>query len=306
MPVPTNDTTPEQNRTAPAVISDFWHLMKPELTSLSVFSAVASAFLALPSDAAMPVKTLLILAAGTMLAGGGAAALNQYLERLRDASMKRTQKRPLASGRLTPHQGLVFGIITSVAGVALLALFINALSAAITAATIATYIGLYTPLKRISTISTIIGAVPGALPVLIGWTAILDAVTLPAVALFAIVYYWQMPHFYALAWLYRNDYSKGGFKLLSTIDTSGIKIGRHVVVNLIILLVIACLPYAVGLASNGYLAGSLIAGAAFLAYGIAFARSIGEEGSQKTARRLFFASLAYLPIVLVLLIVFKN
>lgn len=280
--------------------------MKPELTSLSVFSALASAYLAVPTDMPVPVRTLLLLGAGTMFAGGGAAALNQYLERLRDATMKRTQKRPLASGRLGPREGLIFGIVISCIGVGILAAYVNALSASIAAATIVTYIGLYTPLKRISSVSTIVGAIPGALPVLIGWTAVQPSISPQAMSLFAIVYYWQMPHFYALAWLYRNDYMKGGFKLLSTIDTSGTKIGRHVLVNLIILLFIGCLPYIVGVVSKAYLAGAGIAGAVFFMYGISFALSIGTEGSQKKARSLFFASLAYLPVVLILLIIFKQ
>ncbi|HLP15861.1 MAG TPA: heme o synthase, partial [Bacteroidota bacterium] len=303
--VPMTTRIIEQRRTTPGIISDFWFLMKPELTSLSVFSALVSAYMAVPSGKPMPLRLLLILAAGTLCAGGGAAALNQYLERLRDAAMKRTQKRPLAAGRLDPRDGLIFGIMMSIAGVAMLGAFVNLICASITAATILTYIGIYTPLKHISSVSTIVGAIPGALPVLIGWTAVQNALSLQAMSLFAIVYYWQMPHFYALAWLYRNDYSKGGFKLLSTIDTTGVKIGWHVVVNCAILLAIGCLPYALNVASVMYLAGACAAGLAFLVYGIVFARSIGDEGSQKKARRLFFASLVYLPVILVLLIIFK-
>ncbi|MGE5315247.1 MAG: heme o synthase [Acidobacteriota bacterium] len=301
----TDHATISHERQTQRAVSDYWFLMKPELTSLSVFSALASAYLAVPSGDPLPAGRLLLLAAGTMLGGGGAAALNQFIERMRDASMMRTQKRPLASGRLTPRQGLVFGVTIAVAGVALLAAFVDPLSAVLTALTIVMYVGLYTPLKRITSVSTIVGAIPGALPVLIGWTAISHAVTLAAMSLFAIVYYWQMPHFYALAWLYRNDYSKGGFKFLSTIDVTGAKIGRHVVVNLIVLLLAGCLPYQFGIASLPYLIGAAAAGAAFLAAGIVFAASVGRE-SQKKARMLFFASLAYLPIVLVLLIVFKR
>jgi len=294
------------HRTTTKMFSDFLMLMKPELTTLSVFSAVASGYLALPADNPFPVILFVWLAIGTLLAGGGAGALNQYLERQRDAEMKRTQHRPLASGRLFPREGLAFGLGISTLGIALLAVFVNPLSALITAATIGSYIGVYTPLKQISSVSTIVGAIPGALPALIGWTAVRDELSIPAMTLFAIVYYWQMPHFYALAWLYRNDYTKGGFKLLSTIDASGAKIAGHVIVNLLILLFIGCLPYVVGLATLPYLYGAIGIGLVFLGYGIYFARSISHATSQKKARLLFFASLAYLPVILTLLIIFKK
>jgi protoheme IX farnesyltransferase len=288
------------------MFSDFWMLMKPELTTLSVFSAVASGYLALPAGSPFPYAVFLALAAGTLLAGGGAGALNQYFEWQRDASMKRTQKRPLPSGRLFPKEGLVFGTGISILGVALLAVFVNLLAAFLTAATIGTYLGVYTPLKRISSVSTIVGAIPGALPALIGWTALRNEISIPAMTLFAIVYYWQMPHFYALAWLYRNDYEKGGFKLLSTIDASGTKIAGHVITNLLILLIIGCLPYGVGMVSLPYIIGAGAAGLVFLAFGVLFARAVSDASSQKKARQLFFASLAYLPVILLLLIIFKK
>jgi heme o synthase len=301
-----NEPTTERRRTSAQMFSDFWMLMKPELTTLSVFSAVACAYLALPSGSPPPLGMFFLLAVGTLLAGGGAGALNQYLERRRDAEMKRTQQRPLASGRLFPREGLIFGAAISIIGVALLGIFVNVLAASLTAATILSYLGMYTPLKRISSVSTIVGAIPGALPTLIGWTAVRNGISLPAMTLFAIVYYWQMPHFYALAWLYRNDYTKGGFKLLSTIDASGTKIAWHVIVNLIILLMIGCIPYFAGFASMPYLVGAAATGLAFLTYGILFAVSVNAAASQKKARQLFFASLAYLPVILILLIIFKK
>jgi heme o synthase len=288
------------------VISDFWLLMKPELTSLSVFSAVACAYLALPVGAPFPWLLFVYLALGTLLAGGGAGALNQFYERKLDAAMKRTHHRPLASGSLDPREGFWFGVTISIAGVGLLALTVNLLAACLTAATVVTYLYLYTPLKRISSVSTIVGAIPGALPTLIGWTAVRNEISIPAVMLFAILYYWQMPHFYALAWLYRNDYAKGGFKLLSTIDVSGTKIVWYILANQMILLFIGCLPFVVGLVSAPYVWGAAAAGIGFLLYGMRLAVSIAGASSQTRARQLFFASLAYLPIILILLIAFKK
>ncbi len=304
--MPTDDHRGGHGRSSTQIVSDFWMLMKPELTSLSVFSAVACAYIAVPSGSPLPVVLLVCLGAGTLCGGGGAGALNQFFERRRDADMKRTQQRPLASGRLFPREGLVFGVAISLFGIGLLAAFVNLLAAGLTAATILTYVGVYTPLKRISSVSTIVGAIPGALPTLIGWAAVKNEISLPAMTLFAVVYYWQMPHFYALAWLYRNDYEKGGFKLLSIIDASGAKIAGHVITNLIILCVVGCLPYYLGIASVQYLWGAAAAGGVFLAYGITFARSVTGTSSHKKARRLFFASLVYLPVILLLLVVFKR
>ena len=189
--------------------------------------------------------TWLLLAAtlgGTALSAAGAAALNQWWERAHDARMKRTRERPLPAGRMTASDALLAGLVLSVSGVLCLALFANPLAAGLAATTIIFYILIYTPLKRVTTLNTIIGAVPGALPPLIGWTAARGSINAEGLTLFAILFLWQMPHFLAIAWLYREDYAQAGFKMLSEDDESGAVTGRQAFLYALALLAVSLLP----------------------------------------------------------------
>jgi heme o synthase len=286
------------------MVKDFWSLMKPELTLLSVFTSVCSAYLAIRIPEESHLITFALLAVGTLFVGGGSGALNQYFERKEDALMKRTEKRPLPDERLYPMEALIFGITISLLGVIVLFL-INWLTAILALSTLITYVFLYTPLKRITTLATIIGAIPGALPTLIGWAAIQNAISIEALTLFAILFYWQMPHFYSIGWMYRNDYAKAGFRLLMSIDAKGKKVSSRVLINQVILVVIGISPAFVGLVTTEYIPFALAVGLAFLFFGLKFMEKIGSEASNSTARKLFFASLFYLPIIFSAMIVFK-
>ena len=285
-------------------IRDLWLLMKPELTLRSVFTSLGSAYLAInvPHESQLIVFPLLAL--GTLLVGGGSGALNQFIERDLDRIMKRTEQRPIPDSRINPSEALVFGILVSVLGLGILSM-INTLTAFLALMTFGSYIFLYTPLKRITPIATIIGAVPGALPTLIGWAAIQNSLSIPSLTLFAILFYWQMPHFYSIGWLYRNDYSKAGYKLLTSIDSSGKKVAKQILTYQLILWGISLSPAAVGLVSYGYVVVSCLISSIFLYYGIQFSRSLRNDSSTASARKLFFSSLFFLPIIFSAMIIFK-
>lgn len=295
---------PQTQLRSTQMVKDFWSLMKPELTLLSVFTSVCSAYLAIRIPDESQLTSFALLAAGTLFVGGGSGALNQYLERKEDALMKRTEKRPLPDQRLYPIEALIFGILISLAGVFFLFL-INWLTALLALCTLITYVFLYTPLKRITTLATIIGAIPGALPTLIGWAAIRNSLSIESITLFAILYYWQMPHFYSIGWLYRDDYAKAGFRLLMSIDGKGKQVSSRVLVNQIILVGVGISPALVGLVQMEYIPIALAVGLTFLFFGLKFLKTIESESSGSTARILFFSSLFYLPIIFSAMIVFK-
>lgn len=292
------------NRTVAEFLKDLWLLMKPELTLLSVFTSLGSAYLAIKSPEASQLIIFPLLALGTLLVGGGSGALNQYFERDFDLLMKRTLKRPIPDKRINPSEALIFGIFISLIGSGLL-LIVNWLAALLAISTLVTYVFLYTPLKRISTIATIIGAIPGALPTLIGWAAIQNSLSSQSLTLFAILFYWQMPHFYSIGWLYRNDYANAGFRLLTNLDRTGWKVSMQILVNQIILIGISISPALVGLVSLEYIPIALIIGIVFLFFGLKFSSSIKDDSSSSAARMLFFASLFYLPIIFSAMIIFK-
>lgn len=286
------------------VIRDLWLLMKPELTLLSVFTSLCSAYLAIQTPDETQLFIFPLLALGTLFVGGGSGALNQYFEREEDALMKRTERRPVPDQRLAPLEALIFGITISLAGISLL-FIINWLTALLSVLTLVTYVFLYTPLKKISTLSTVIGAIPGALPTLIGWAAISNELSVEALSLFAILFYWQMPHFYSIGWLYRHDYGKAGFRLLTNVDVSGKKVSATIVINQIILVLIGLSPVVVGLVEWNYAPIAIVVGALFLLFGIRFRRFIDTEASGTQARMLFLASLFYIPIIFSAMIIFK-
>jgi len=273
---------------------DFLELTKPRLSSFVLLVVALAAWLG--SGGAIAPGTLLLAVLGTGLVAGGANALNMVLERDLDARMARTAGRPIPSGRLEPAEAAVFGAATIALGLLLLA-GTTPLAALLAALTAATYLLVYTPLKRKTTLNTHIGAVPGALPALIGWAAARGTLDPAAWTLFAIVYLWQLPHFLAIAWLYRADYARGGYRMLPSADPEGLSTGRQALLGASALLVASLLPSLAGLTGILYFAGALLLGAWFVRRALAFAL----ERTAAAARQLLRASLVYLPAILALM-----
>jgi protoheme IX farnesyltransferase len=236
---------------------------------------------------------------GTALVAGGAGALNQWLERARDARMRRTANRALPSGRLSPSQALIFGVLLSVFGTALLLLLVNRLAAALTLLTLVLYVLVYTPLKSVTTLNTVVGAVPGALPPMIGWAAATDQLGPQAWTLFLIVFLWQFPHFLAIAWIHREDYARAGFRMLTGRDARGTMTGAAAVSYALALVPAGLLPATIGLAGPLYFAGALFLGLLYLGDAVYFWR----QASDARARRLLWMSFVYLPAILILLFI---
>jgi protoheme IX farnesyltransferase len=251
-----------------------------------------------------PVDIVLLLHAllGTALTAGGTNALNQYVERGPDAAMHRTRGRPLPSGRLSAREGLVFAVLISLTGIAYLWLFVNGVTAIIAAATLLSYVAAYTPMKKVTPWSTMVGGVSGALPIVGGWTAATGRLTLAAWALFGILFLWQLPHFMGLGWLCRDDYRRGGFQILAVRDPSGRRTATQSLIVLALLLPTAALPTLFGLTGTAYLVIGLGLGLAFLACGVQFA----TRPTAGTARRLFLGSVLYLPALLLLMVIDKT
>jgi protoheme IX farnesyltransferase len=272
-------------------LADYVALAKPRLNVLVVASSAAGYYLGSPdAPALMP---MLLAVCGTALVAGGAAVLNQVYERDTDALMQRTRLRPLPDHRVKTDDARVFGIVLSVAGTAILAVAANLLAALVAVATLLIYLALYTPLKRRSSISTLVGAVPGALPPLIGWTAGRGAIDAGGWTLFAIVFLWQIPHFMAIAWMYRDDYRRAGFPMLPVIEPDGLRTGRQAVLYALALVPVSLVPALVGVAGLTYFWCALALGVSFLALSARFA-ALRSEGR---ARALFYGSLVYLPLI---------
>ena len=280
--------------------SDYLELTKPRVTLMVVITMAFGYYIG--SRGAMDWMLLLHALLGTTLVAGGTSALNQYWERDLDAKMQRTKNRPLPSGRLQPRDALIFGTIISLAGIVHLLVMINALTALLAAATLISYVFLYTPLKQKNSLSTIVGAVPGALPPLGGWAAARNDLSIEGWILFAILFIWQLPHFLAIAWIYREDYLRGGFPLLTVIDPDGDSAGRQIISNCLALLPVSLLPTIVGMAGRFYFIGALALSLFFLACGVAVMR----HRSNVTVRRLLHASLLYLPSLLALMALDKT
>ncbi len=283
----------------PSLWSDLYQLTKPRITIMVVVTAWIG--YALGADATHAGNWLTLTAAlvGTAISCMGASVLNQVMEVDTDARMRRTQDRPLPAGRMTSRTATGLGIAISLVGVLTLALFTHWLAAAISAATILSYAFVYTPLKRRSSISTIVGAVPGALPPLIGYAAVAGTLAPAPLVVFAIMFMWQLPHFLAIAWLYRDDYARGGFPMLPVIDPTGASTFRQILLGCMALLPVALLPTVIGFSGDLYFITALIAGIAFLAMGAALV--VGR--TRNHARALFIASLVYLPVVLIAMVV---
>jgi protoheme IX farnesyltransferase len=236
--------------------------------------------------------------AATGLVAAGASALNQLLEREYDAKMRRTQDRPLPSGRLQPTTVAIFGGVGSVAGLIYLALAVNLLTSVLGAVTLVSYLFIYTPLKRVTWLNTAIGAIPGALPPLMGWTAARNELGGQGWVLFAILAFWQMPHFFAIAWIYRDEYAKAGFVMLPNVDADGKRTGQQTVSHTFALLIASLCPFIFKMAGTIYLAGAIILGAGFLFCALQFSRQL----TLARARQLFLASIIYLPLLLTLMV----
>lgn len=276
-------------------VSAFYELTKPGITRLVVFTTAVGYYVAARGE--FSVTAFLHALFGVALAASGTNALNQYVERDVDARMGRTRGRPLPSGRLTPRAAGRFALLLSAAGVLHLAAFVNLLTAAIVAACVVSYVLVYTPLKPHTTLATLVGAVPGALPIVAGWTAAGRGLDPAAMTLFWILFLWQIPHFLALAWIYRDDYRAGGLAMLSVFDTEGRHTARQTLLYTAALVPVSLLPTLLGLAGAVYFAAALTIGAAFLAAAAAMAR----QRTLRAARRLFVASVAYLPLLLFVL-----
>lgn len=281
------------------ILSDFAELVKARLTLLVLLTTAVGYYLA----AAPPINPLGLFHAvfGTALAAAGAAALNQWWERRLDALMHRTKTRPIPAGRLSPRDALILGCLLSLAGVGYLTIVCNALSAALAAATIVIYIFAYTPLKRVSTFNTLVGAVPGALPPMVGWTAASGRLEPGAWSLFAILFCWQLPHFFALAWMYREDYARAGFEMISKDDNSGARSASQSVLFCILLLFISGSPAFLKVVNYNYLTVELILNGLFIFAAMRFLRT----QQQADARRLFLTSIIYLPLLLAALVFTK-
>ena len=272
--------------------SAFLELTKPRIVSLVLITTCVGFYLA--SSGVADYRLLLHTLLGTALAAGGTLALNQLLEREADAKMRRTKLRPLPDGRVQPIEAFVFGALITIAGLVYLAWTVNLAGTAVTTAIVISYLAVYTPLKKTTSLCTLIGAVPGALPPVIGWAAVRGSIDLEAWVLFAIMFLWQMPHSLAIAWLYRDDYARAGFQLLPVINPDGKSTGRQVTSHCLALLAVGLLPTLIGLAGPIYFCVAFVLGSVFLWYSVrlALVRSL------ESARHLLFASLIYLPVLL--------
>ena len=281
-------------------MSDFAELVKARLTLLVLLTTAVGFYLG--ADAPADYLALFHVVFGTAAAAAGAAALNQWWEWKLDGLMQRTKTRPVPAGRMPPMEALAIGGALSIFGVIYLAIACNALTAVLAAITIAIYIFAYTPLKRASTANTIVGAIPGAIPPMIGWAAARGTIEAGAWSLFAILLLWQLPHFFAIAWMYRDDYSRAGFRMISSDDSSGERSASQSVFFCILLLIIAGLPAFLGIVSWVYLVIELVLGGVFIAVAMRFLKT----RTAGAARLLFITSIAYLPLLLGALVLTKS
>lgn len=277
-------------------VQEFVALTKPELTLLSVLTAMGGAYLGVQGGGSLLV--LLWIFVGTLAVGASAGALNMVLEHEFDARMKRTELRPIPTGRVTRAEAIAFGISCGLVGVAVLSVLTNWIAGFLALLTLVTYLFLYTPLKRLTPFATIVGAVPGALPPVIGWAAACGTIGLPGWSLFAILFFWQIPHFLSLAWIYRVDYQRAGYRLLTALDPHGVATRRQILIHAFALLPASLLPTYTGILGTVYFIGAFLLSLCFLGVVVISVRPL----TGASARRIFLASLAY-PVLLVLLMV---
>jgi protoheme IX farnesyltransferase len=289
--------TAERPQTLSVRLADLAEMTKPGITLMVVLTAGLGFLLAERGGISflLLVHTLL----GTGLISGGASVLNQVLERETDALMRRTANRPLPAGRLDPDMALLFGVVLAILGLVYLALAVNLLTALLGVAALVGYVFVYTPLKRVTSLATVIGAIPGAIPPMMGWSAVRNEVDLAAWVLFGILFFWQMPHFLAIAWLCRDDYRQAGFPMLTVLDPSGQKAARQALLYGAALVPVSLMPSLLGLMGGVYFAGALALGLVFLGFSAGFARNRTTSG----ARWLMLASLLYLPAILLVMLI---
>jgi protoheme IX farnesyltransferase len=285
----------ETERAESLILEKSWAyvvLTKPDVTFLVVITTVAGFYLGSPG----PIEWLRLVHTllGTMLVAGGTAALNQYIERDMDAAMRRTAQRPLPIGALEPLEVKVFGLGAVAAGTLWLAVAVNLLAAGIALATCLLYLGVYTPLKTRTTLATAVGALPGALPPLIGWAAASGSLSMGGWALFAILFFWQFPHFLAIAWMYREDYARAGIRMLPTVDPSGDATFLQIIVTSAILVPVSLLPSVIGIAGIRYFFGALVLGMILLQVSVWAAR----YRSNARAKWLMHATVTHIPLLL--------
>ena len=274
----------------------FADLIKARLTTLVLLTTLVGFYLGETGRVNYWLMFHVLL--GTGLVAAGAAALNELLEREHDAKMRRTASRPLPSGRMQPATVAILGGAMSVAGLIYLATLVNPLTSVVGAVTSISYLFIYTPLKRVTWTNTLIGAIPGALPPLMGWTAARNELGGEGWTLFAILAFWQLPHFFAIAWLYRDEYAKAGFVMLPNIDPDGSRTGQQSVSNTIALLLVSLCPFALHMSGRIYLVTAILLGAAFLFCAIQFSRRLDN----RSAKVMFFLSIIYLPLLLIAMV----
>jgi len=299
------DVSPVQGRrtTRSNVLFDYWELTKPEINFLIAITAAAGFWLGSPAARShFPWSQFLHTLLGTILVASGAATLNQLIELRYDAQMRRTARRPLVSGRIAPSRALWFGVLLSFFGVVYLALSTNSLVSLLAALTLLSYLFLYTPLKRITPLCTLVGAIPGAAPPLIGWAAARGRLDPAAWVLFAIVFLWQFPHFMSIAWMYREDYARAGHLVLPAGELRDRFVAWHSSLPAVALFAVVLVPAIRGESGIVYLAGAFAVGGVFLYYSTRFAL----QRSFASARQLLLASILYLPILFALLAVDKK
>jgi protoheme IX farnesyltransferase len=294
-----------QHRTARphAGVSDYWALTKPEINFLIAIATFAGFYLGLPAELHhFPFMLLINTLIGTLLVSSGASTLNQYVERRFDAQMRRTARRPLADGRLEPSSVLLFGILLSFAGGMYLAVAVNAKASLIALFTLASYLEVYTPLKRKTPLCTFVGALPGAMPPLIGWAAASGTLSFEAFVLWAVLFLWQFPHFMAIAWMYREDYARAGYLVLPQGEQSGRFMSWQALVASLGLIPVSLSPTVIGGAGLLYFAVAIMLSLGLLYY----SARLAYQRSNTAARKLLMASIVYLPLVLLLMVLDKR
>ena len=279
--------------------ADYLALTKPRVVVMVLLTTLVGFYLG--SDGTVPIRLLLHTLFGTALAAGGTLALNQYLEHDLDGRMERTRHRPLPAGRLVPMEALLLGLVLLVAGLAHLAAAVNGPAALVTSAIAVSYLLIYTPLKPVTSLCALVGAVPGALPPVAGWVAARGGFGFEAVVLFAIMYLWQVPHTLAIGSLYRSDYARAGIRVLPAIEGEGLNTAAQSVLNCLALLSVTLLPTLLGMAGSLYFVTALVLGTGFLWAALGLART----RSTVAARRLLVVSLVYLPVLLGMMAVDK-
>lgn len=277
-------------------LAAYSELTKPRITFLVTLTAAAGFCMGSPGG--VDYVRLLNMCVGIALLCSGISTLNQYMERDLDGLMRRTQARPLPAGRLSPSEAALFGVSLCIIATVYLAIFINGLSALLGLATLASYLFVYTPLKTKTTLSTVFGAFPGAMPPLIGWAAARGQIGVEAWILFAILFLWQFPHFLAIAWMYRDDYARAGIKMLPVVEPEGRVTGQQIITYTLLLVPVSLLPVAVGIAGSIYLVGAAALGSGFLF----FSAKAALVRTTWQARKLLLASVLYLPALFALMV----